>query len=78
MLLPPPLQAQRAAGVLASLGVSDAYIWADISSRAQDTAKILAQELDIRQVTSAAVVKGDRTPRACVVFGTLGLEAGRR
>eukprot|EP00903_Cladosiphon_okamuranus_P019237 g17690.t1 len=42
-------EAQRAAGVLASLGVSDAYIWADISSRAQDTAKILAQELGIRQ-----------------------------
>eukprot|EP00752_Nemacystus_decipiens_P008815 g7867.t1 len=42
-------EAQRAAGVLASLGVSDAFIWADISSRAQDTARILAQELDIRQ-----------------------------
>ena len=44
------LQAQRAAGVLRSLGVVDAFIWADISSRAQETAKVLAQELDIRQV----------------------------
>eukprot|EP00904_Undaria_pinnatifida_P006866 jgi/Undpi1/3309/HiC_scaffold_15.g06683.m1 len=42
-------EAQRAAGVLRSLGVVDAFIWADISSRAQETAKVLAQELDIRQ-----------------------------
>lgn len=45
------LQAQRAAGVLRGLGVYDAFIWADISSRAQDTARILANELGIRQVT---------------------------
>ncbi|CAN0125763.1 unnamed protein product [Ectocarpus sp. 8 AP-2014] len=42
-------ETQRAAGVLRALGVADAFIWADISSRAQDTARILAQELDIRQ-----------------------------
>ncbi|CBJ29948.1 conserved unknown protein [Ectocarpus siliculosus] len=42
-------ETQRAAGVLRALGVGDAFIWADISSRAQDTARILAQELDIRQ-----------------------------
>ncbi|CAN0468092.1 unnamed protein product [Hapterophycus canaliculatus] len=43
-------ETQRAASVLRGLGVSDAFIWADISSRAQDTARILAEELDIRQV----------------------------
>ncbi|CAN0375366.1 unnamed protein product, partial [Ectocarpus sp. 12 AP-2014] len=40
-------ETQRAAGVLRALGVADAFIWADISSRAQDTARILAQELGI-------------------------------
>lgn len=43
-------ETQRAASVLRGLGVNDAFIWADISSRAQDTARILAEELNIRQV----------------------------
>ncbi|CAM9896935.1 unnamed protein product [Ascophyllum nodosum] len=42
-------EAQRAAGVLRAVGVDNAFIWADISSRAQETARILAQELGIRQ-----------------------------
>lgn len=37
--------------MLRNLGVDNAFIWADISSRAQETARILAQELGIRQVS---------------------------
>lgn len=46
------IQAQKAADVLRVLGVDNAFIWADISSRAQETARILAHELDIRQVSA--------------------------
>ncbi|CAB1103667.1 unnamed protein product [Ectocarpus sp. CCAP 1310/34] len=42
-------ETQRAAGVLRALGVADAFIWADISRVDMDTARILAQELGIRQ-----------------------------
>ncbi|CAM9294402.1 unnamed protein product [Choristocarpus tenellus] len=42
-------EALRAAGVLESLGVGECFIWADISSRAQGTARIIARQLGVRQ-----------------------------